>query len=344
MADKKKTIALVSGAMRPPHAGHWSMIEKYADLADEVKVIISNPKNPKSVRKTKNGTVITPEMSKAILEIFIKRYGLGNKVKVEISEKPSPVTAAFDYVDNEIKDAKIYLGSSKKDDDWKRFSSAPEYFKDRSDIEIVDPEEAAVQPLEGKNGVPFSATQIRDNIDDPSLIKSMMPSKLTDADIEKIIHVLTSAATNESLEDYNDDFLKKYIDFNKSHIAYLGNMKLGQYFGPSDNLCEIYMVSKDGADKIDIEYKDRKWNVVFNGRKVKESSKGYKALVNSGEFKKLESKLFSRWDEMLRYPRRMLKNAQKAFASISGQKYSDEELKTMCKERLAFLKEHFKNA
>ena len=339
----KKTIALVSGAMRPPHAGHWSMIEKYADLADEVKVIISNPKNPKSIRKTKNGTVITPEMSKAILEIFIKRYGLGNKVKVEISEKPSPVTAAFDYVDNEIKDAKVYLGSSKKDDDWKRFSSAPEYFKDRADLEIVDPEEAAVVPLEGKNGVPFSATEIRNNIDDASLIKSMMPSKLTSDDVKKIIAIL-SGTTNESLANYSDDFLKKYIDFDKSHIAYLGNMKLGQYFGPSDSLCEIYMISKDGADKIDVDYKDRKWNVVFNGKPVKESSKGYKALVNSGEFKKLEFKLFNRWNEMLRYPRRMLKNAQKAFASVSGQKYSDEELKAMCKERLAFLKEHFKNA
>lgn len=341
MADRKKSIALVSGALRPPHAGHWSMIEKYADLADEVKVIISNPKNPKSVRKTKNGTVITPEMSKAILEIFINRYGLGNKVKVEISEKPSPVTAAFDYVDNKIKNAKVYLGSSKKDDDWKRFSSAPEYFKDRTDIEIVDPEEAAVVPLEGKNGIPFSATQIRNNIDDLKLISSMMPSKLTKDDVQKIISILSGKKKTNESSLYDRDFLKRYIDFDKSSISYLGNMRLGKYFGPNDSLCEINMVSKDGKDKIHVEYKQKKWIVDFNGKPVKEQSKGYKALTESDEFKKLEAKLFHRWDEMLRYPRRMLKNAKTSFASISGQKYTDEEFKAMCKERVAFLKENY---
>jgi len=339
----KKSIALVSGAMRPPHAGHWSMIEKYADLADEVKVIISNPKSAKSIRKTKNGTIITPEMSKAILEIFIKRYNLGHKVKVEISEKPSPVTAAYDCVENELKNAKVYLGSSKKDDDWERFSAAPEYFKDRTDIEIVDPKEAAVVPLEGKNGVPFSATEIRNNIDDVELIKSMMPQKLTDGDIEKIIGILSNEIKTESLEDYKDeDFLKQHIDFDKSKIAYLGNMRLAQYFGPKNSICEIHMVSKDGEDKIDLEYSDKKWNVIFNGKPVKNTSDGCKALMQSDEFKKLEEKLFARWSEMLRYPRRMLKNAKTSFAShIAGNRYSDDELKAMCKEKLEFLKKHF---
>lgn len=343
MADRKKSIALVSGAFRPPHFGHFSMVQKYADLADEVKVIISNPTNPKQFRKTKNGTVITPEMSKAIWEIFIDRYNLGNKVKVEISEKPSPVTAAFDYVDNKIKNAKVYLGSSKKDDDWKRFSAAPKYFADREDIEIVDPKEAAVIPLEEKNGIPFSATQIRDRIDDASFIKKMMPLKLTSSDVKKIIAILS--ATNESITDNSYDFLRTHIDIDRSTIAYLGNLKKkGLYFGPSDSLCEIHLISKDGHNKIDAEYMGKKWNVSFNGKKVGESSKGYQMLTQSDDFKKLETKLFNRWNEMLKYPRRMLKNAQKSFMGMSGQKYTDQELKAMCKERLAFLKEHFKNA
>lgn len=343
MADRKKSIALVSGAFRPPHFGHFSMVQKYADFADEVKVIISNPKNPKQFRKTKNGTVITPEMSKAIWEIFIKRYNLGNKVKVEISEKPSPVTAAFDYVDNKIKNAKVYLGSSKKDNDWKRFSAAPKYFKDRDDIEIVDPEEAAVVPLEGKNGVPFSATQIRDRIDDASFVKTMMPSKLTSEDVKKIMAILS--ATNESITNNSYDFLRTHIDIDKSTIAYLGNFKKkGVYFGPSDSLCEIHLMGKDGESQIDVDYMNKKWNVAFNGKPVKESSRGYKMLTQSDDFKKLEAKLFAKWSEMLRYPRRMLKNAQKSFAGAAEQKYTDQELKAMCKERLVFLKENFKNA
>ena len=54
-----RTIALVGGSFKPPHAGHWYMVEQYAKKADEVVVLISDPKSAKSMRKTSAGTVIT---------------------------------------------------------------------------------------------------------------------------------------------------------------------------------------------------------------------------------------------------------------------------------------------
>ena len=44
---------------------------------------------------------------------------------------------------------------------------------------------------------------------------------------------------------------------------------------------------------------------------------------------------------MKRYPRRMMKNAKLSFTSSFGTKYSDEELKEICKEKITFLKENF---
>ena len=47
-AEKKdfgKTIAIVAGSMKPPHAGHWDMVQQYAEKADEVIVLISDPKS-----------------------------------------------------------------------------------------------------------------------------------------------------------------------------------------------------------------------------------------------------------------------------------------------------------
>ena len=40
-----KTIAIVAGAIKPPQAGHWDMVQKYAEKADEVIVLISDPKS-----------------------------------------------------------------------------------------------------------------------------------------------------------------------------------------------------------------------------------------------------------------------------------------------------------
>jgi hypothetical protein len=47
----KRSLALVPGAFRPPHLGHLAMVEHYAGLADDVFVLISNPKSEKSKRR-----------------------------------------------------------------------------------------------------------------------------------------------------------------------------------------------------------------------------------------------------------------------------------------------------
>ena len=349
MNDRKK-IALVGGAMRPPHAGHWSMIEQYANKTDEVRVIISNPKSQKSIRKTKNGTIITPEMSKEILEIFINRYGLKNKVKVEISELPSPISAVYKYIDDEIKNSIIYLGASKKDDDWKRFSSAIEYFKDRDDIKIIDPKKGAVNPLENHDGIPFSATQIRNNIDDKEFIKKMLPQKLTDKDIDKIMNILSNKKIKESvkrLPNAQELFIKKNFDLQKSNISYLGNNRVVSqqaFFGPEDSICEINLIPKTGTDKdkIHLIYEKYKWNVEINNKQISEDSKEYNSLINSKFIQELEAILFVRWDEYLRYPNRMVKRAKIAFSKGGKVTYTDDEIETLCKKKLKLLKQNFK--
>lgn len=187
----KKTIALVGGSFKPPHAGHFDMVEQYAKKADKVIVVISDPK--KSIRTTKNGTVITPKMSKAIWDIYVNRYGLGNKVEVKISSQASPIAAIYDYIDNTLKDCNIILGASKKDNDFKRFAKAESYFikEGRNDINVLDPETTAVEAYT-INGKPISASEIRDNIDDPEIIKTMLPKKLNSKDIDSIISILSN--------------------------------------------------------------------------------------------------------------------------------------------------------
>ena len=122
-------------------------------------------------------------MSKEIFEIYIKKYGLSSKVKVEVSKEPSPVTAMFKYVDDNLKDVNVIFGVSKKGGDENRFKSAMKYYADNEHINLLDPMTTAVEPYKSADGKEISATALRDNIDNPAFVKSMLPDKLSASDV-----------------------------------------------------------------------------------------------------------------------------------------------------------------
>ena len=144
-ADYPKTVAVVPGAFKPPHLGHLDMVRKYANMADEVIVIISKP--TKQARTLPNGREITAQDSLKIWNTFVS--DLPN-VEVSISENhASPINAAYEYVGEEgslnVGD-KVFLGCSSKDWDWKRWSGAAQYIK--QGVELLPPEGTAVEPSE----------------------------------------------------------------------------------------------------------------------------------------------------------------------------------------------------
>lgn len=153
-----RTIAIVPGAFKPPHLGHLDMVRQYAEQADEVIVLISSPlKASRGV----NGKTISARDSQQIWDMLLDDQGLSN-VRVEISPKPSPVTATFEYVGEEgplEPGTKLVLGASQKGGDFKRWKSAAKYVK--PGVELLPPEETAVVPANRPNGEPFSATDAR---------------------------------------------------------------------------------------------------------------------------------------------------------------------------------------
>ena len=162
-SDFSKTIAVVPGAFKPPHKGHLDMVQKYADLADEVIVLISRP--TRSGRKLPNGREITAEDSEAIWKVLAA--SLGN-VDVKISTHASPINAAYEFVGEEgpinVGDT-VILGASTKGDDWKRWTGAEKYVKDG--VKLMQPEQSAVSPTERSDGTPFSATDFRNALGNP---------------------------------------------------------------------------------------------------------------------------------------------------------------------------------
>ena len=159
--DYSADIAIVPGAYKPPHLGHLSMVREYCKKAREVVVLISSPlKASRSIGEK----IITAENSKAIWEMLLIDQGLSN-VRVEISSKPSPISATFDHIGEEgpLKPGTtVILGASSKDNDGRRWSSAPKYVKEG--VTLLSPDETAVMPLNMADGHPFSATSVREKL------------------------------------------------------------------------------------------------------------------------------------------------------------------------------------
>lgn len=185
-----KTIALLGGSYKPPHAGHWYMVLEYLKKADKVIILISNPKSEKSIRLTKFGTKITPEISKKIFEIYAKSYDVQDKVQILISDNPSPISSIFDYIDNNLKNVNVILGVSKKDGDEQRYKSINKYYEDNLNINLINPLKTAIEPFKSENGIEVSSTIIRNNIDNIDIIKKMLPTKLSNKDIQDILILL----------------------------------------------------------------------------------------------------------------------------------------------------------
>ena len=153
-----RTLAIVPGAFKPPHLGHLSMVKQYASEADEVIVLISSPlKASRGI----GGKAMSAQDSKKIWDMLLADQGLSN-VRVEISPKPSPVMATYEYIGDEgplEPGIKLVLGASQKGGDFKRWSGAAKYVKDG--VELLQPAKTAVIPANRPNGEPYSATDAR---------------------------------------------------------------------------------------------------------------------------------------------------------------------------------------
>lgn len=185
--ENEQKVALIPGSFKPPHKGHYAMIEHYSKLVGpigKVIVFVSKP-SAKNARKTKDGKIIEPETVKQILDIFCKNLG---NVEVEVSQV-SPVKSCYD-IGERLDSGVLIFGCSKKGDDIKRFKQIKQYIESRNpNLIVLDPLTTAVDVTNsGDNAV--SATDFREAFDDPNRMMEFLPDHLNDGTKEQIINIL----------------------------------------------------------------------------------------------------------------------------------------------------------
>ena len=185
--ENEQKIALIPGSFKPPHKGHYAMIEHYSKLVGptgKVIVFVSKP-SAKNARKTKDGKVIEPETVKQILEIFCKNLG---NVEVEVSPV-SPVKSCYD-IGERLDSGVLVFGCSKKGDDIKRFEQIKQYIESRNpNLIVLDPLTTAVDVTNSGDSA-VSATDFRAVFDEPERMMEFLPDHLNDGTKKQIINIL----------------------------------------------------------------------------------------------------------------------------------------------------------
>ena len=196
-ADYPKTVAVVPGAFKPPHKGHLDMVRKYADIADEVIVLISRP--TKSGRRLPNGREITADDS---LKIWNKLAAGMPNVKIDVSPHASPINAAYDFVGDEgplNKGDKVILGCSTKGGDCKRWAGATKYIKDG--VELLS--NMGVEPTVRASGAPYSATDFRNALGNTAADIAANRAEIADfvgeENVDDVLDILGLAVTVDEM-------------------------------------------------------------------------------------------------------------------------------------------------
>jgi cytidyltransferase-like protein len=122
LEESTPIIALYPGKFKPPHAGHFDVVIKAAEIADKVIVIISNiPKDE-----------FTAEDSMKVWTLY--KDLLPSNVQIIISTKTSPVNEVFDIVKDKTQDFLVLYGKGERS----RYASIERDREKYSNVDIVD--------------------------------------------------------------------------------------------------------------------------------------------------------------------------------------------------------------
>lgn len=179
-------VALYPGKFKPPHAGHFDVVVKAANIADKVIVIMSNvPKDE-----------FTPEDSMKVWRLY--EDILPSNVQIIISRKSSPVSEVFDIIKDKSTDFIVLYGKGEES----RYASIEHDREKYSNVDIVD----------AGTFKSLNATDLRNAIRNKDLedIQKFLPVSI---DAKKVLDIYSKDEFKPGpvLHELKSDYIQNYI-------------------------------------------------------------------------------------------------------------------------------------
>jgi cytidyltransferase-like protein len=236
-AGDKETIALFPGAFKPPHKGHFEVVQQLLDKADQVVVLVSP--------KTRDG--VDADESVAIWELY--KTLLNSSVEVKLTEE-SPIREVYNVVKNNP-DTNFILAADKGEVD--RFKSALQF----SNVEVFDAGMLA--------GEDVNATGLRNaiKINSKTEIEKYLPKGINTDDFINILEIQPPTLNEGRLTESQTGTIGEFIKFAAKNLGIQnlpGSLTLSYdnkqaqdkrtfgFFDPHDKKIWIYVKNRNMAD------------------------------------------------------------------------------------------------
>jgi len=194
-AENQPTIALFPGAFKPPHKGHFAVVKKLLEKADQVVVLISP--------KTREG--VTADEAVAIWELY--KPLLDGSVEIRVVNE-SPIKEAYKVAENNP-DTKFILAFGKGEDN--RFKTTVAKLPN---VKAVD-----VGNFEGTNATDLRVALQANNED---AIKQYLPDEVNIADFLMALNKKAKVNTDATPVDV-DLKERKYQNQDDTFAAYVAS-------------------------------------------------------------------------------------------------------------------------
>jgi hypothetical protein len=197
-----KKVALYPGAFKPPHRGHFELVQRLSKVADEVLIVISPI--------ARDG--ITAQQSLSAWKLYLPMLP---KAKVVISDVASPVTYVYDYIKaNPQQDIVVAFGKG-EEERYKALLNKEKY----SNIKVYD----------AGNIGGLSASNLRNSIksNNPTNIVKFLPQGIEVADYMNALglSLRTEPTFNSITENQDLDFNNALLNLTKYYVDNGYNVK-----------------------------------------------------------------------------------------------------------------------
>lgn len=222
-----RSVAAIPGAFKPPHAGHWSLVEHMVSkktasgeyVIDELIVFIS-PKS-RTGHSSDRSVTVTAEMSKKIWELFIQQFGdeeaIEQRIKPVISNSNSPVKSTYEFMEQLEAGDTLWVAKGEKDKNDRRFDNLHDYsMKENLGVNIeVETTDLYHSGISGAIMRDFLAENDRESF------MGFLPDHLTLADRRMVWEFIIQSQPEQTIVRENKEIKLDEIKTNKNVIDQL---------------------------------------------------------------------------------------------------------------------------
>jgi len=139
---QEKTIAIFPGSFKPPHAGHYRIIEELKKLktpdgfhiCNKIIILISN--KARMAQSDSKTTYVTAEIAKELWDLYVSNEDAQTRIEVRVADHDTPIKCVYDIMLNEMSPGEtLMLVKSDKDANSDRFNAFSD-FSDEYDLGV----------------------------------------------------------------------------------------------------------------------------------------------------------------------------------------------------------------